>query len=145
MLNWFCSHNTAEWSYNLVKFVTILHSALWWKWNNISQILDSQKTPHSLPSRASYGMFLMRILEEIDHVIMASHCSLILPAFYGVVGRNTMDYVHCCLFSFIRKIFRDLTHWGRDKMAAFRRWHFQTHFLQLKCLNFYYSFTEVCS
>ena len=29
-----------------------------------------------------------------------------------------------------------LTHWGRDKMATFRRGHFQTYFLQWKCLNF---------
>ena len=28
-----------------------------------------------------------------------------------------------------------LTHWGRDKWMPFRRWHFQLHFLEWKCLN----------
>ena len=39
----------------------------------------------------------------------------------------------------------ELTHWGRDKWTPFRRRHFQMHFLQWKCLNSDYNFTEVCS
>ena len=33
----------------------------------------------------------------------------------------------------------------RSKWKPFRRWHFQMHFLQWKCLNSDKSFTEVCS
>ena len=36
----------------------------------------------------------------------------------------------------------DLTHWGRDKMAAVSRRHFQMHFLEWKCINFDWNFTE---
>ena len=38
-----------------------------------------------------------------------------------------------------------LTHWGREKWTPFRRRHFQMHFLEWKCINFYYNFTQVCS
>ena len=36
-----------------------------------------------------------------------------------------------------------LTHWGWDKWLPFSRRHFQMHFLEWKCIIFY--FTEVCS
>ena len=29
-----------------------------------------------------------------------------------------------------------LTHWGRDKMDAIRRRHFQVHFLEWKCIHY---------
>ena len=38
-----------------------------------------------------------------------------------------------------------LTHWGRDKMAAISRRHFQIYFLEWKCMNFDWDFTEICS
>ena len=38
-----------------------------------------------------------------------------------------------------------LTHWSRDKMAAFSRRHFQIHFVEWKCSNCDKNFTEVCS
>ena len=66
---------TVECSYNTVKFVTILHSALRWQWQNESQTLDSQKTPHSSPSRPSYRMSFVRTLEKIDCVITTPHCT----------------------------------------------------------------------
>ena len=34
---------------------------------NINQSLYSQKTPHILPSWASYGVSIVRILEKIDN------------------------------------------------------------------------------
>ena len=38
-----------------------------------------------------------------------------------------------------------LTHWGRDKWPPFFRRHFQMDFLEWKCVDFDYDFTEVCS
>ena len=38
-----------------------------------------------------------------------------------------------------------LTHWGRDKRAAVPRRHFEMDFLEWKCLNIDWNFTEVCS
>ena len=59
-----------------------LHSALWWKWENINQTLASQKTLSTLPLSASYEVFMVRILEEIDRAIMASHCTC--SAFWSI-------------------------------------------------------------
>ena len=38
------------------------------------EILESQQTPHTSPSRASYGVSIVRILQKIDRVITAPHC-----------------------------------------------------------------------
>ena len=57
MLIWY----TVECCYDAVEFVMILHSAQRWQRQNINQTLDSQKTPHISPSRASYGVCVVRI------------------------------------------------------------------------------------
>ena len=49
----------------------ILHQALGRK---VNPILESQQTPYTSPSRASYGVYIVRILEKIDRVIPALHC-----------------------------------------------------------------------
>ena len=64
--------NTVDCHFNAVHFITILHTAMWWQCQNINQTLDSQKTPHTLPSRAS----CVSILEKIDRVITASHYNI---------------------------------------------------------------------
>ena len=66
-----CCHNNF---YNTVQFKMVLHTALQWPKLNINQSLNSQKTPHSLPSRASYGMSIVGILEKINYVMMTPHC-----------------------------------------------------------------------
>ena len=40
----------------------------------MNKILESQQTPHILPSRVSYGASIVRIWEKIDGVIKAPHC-----------------------------------------------------------------------
>ena len=50
-----------------------LHMAQWWQWQNLGQTLYSQQTPHTSPSRASYGMSAERILENIGCVTLALH------------------------------------------------------------------------
>ena len=47
----------------------ILHIALQWQQRNINQILNSQKTSHTSPSRASYEVPVVRIRVKIDRVI----------------------------------------------------------------------------
>ena len=55
--------------------------------NNIDQSLNSQKTSFTSPSRASYGMSIVRILEKIDRVITAPECILThLPHKYASVN-----------------------------------------------------------
>ena len=62
-----CHHNTDQ--YNMT-----LHTALQWLRHYINLSLNSQKTPHILPIRASYRMSIVSILEKTDHVITAPHC-----------------------------------------------------------------------
>ena len=49
------------------------------------------------------------------------------------------------LYNMYDKTSLSLTHWGWDKWTPFHRRHFQMHFLEWKCLNSDYNFTEVCS
>ena len=65
---------TVECCYNTVQYNMVLDIALQWLKQNINQNLDSQKTSHSLPSRASYGVSIVRILEKINFLIMTPHC-----------------------------------------------------------------------
>ena len=50
--------------YSAITFVTVLHSALPWQWQNETQTLDPQNTPHNSPSRTSYGVSFVMILEN---------------------------------------------------------------------------------
>ena len=66
------SPTNAVWChYNMVQYNTILHIALQWLGQNImiNQNLNSQKTPHTLPWRASYGMSIVRKMDKINYVI----------------------------------------------------------------------------
>ena len=65
------NRNTVECLYNAVQYNMVFHSPLNWPTQNINQTLDSQKTLHSSPSRASYGVSIVNILEKIDRVITA--------------------------------------------------------------------------
>ena len=66
--------HTVKCRYNPVQFITIWHTALRWQQQNVKQSSNSQQTPHTSPSRASYGESFMRILKKIDRVIAAPHC-----------------------------------------------------------------------
>ena len=61
---------TVECRYNAVKYSKILHKLLQELGQNISQMLNPQKTPHSSPVRASF----VNIWEKIDRVITTPHC-----------------------------------------------------------------------
>ena len=52
----------------------LLHTSLQELRQNINQRLNPQKTPHTLPWRASYGVSFVNILEKIDDVITTLHC-----------------------------------------------------------------------
>ena len=61
--------------YNTVQYNTILHTSVRWLRLNINESWDRQKTPHTSPSRARYGVSFVKILEKIDRVITVPHCS----------------------------------------------------------------------
>ena len=60
--------------YNVVQYIPILHDSLQWQLQKINKILNSQITSHTLPSWASYGVFIVRIWEKFDSVIAVLHC-----------------------------------------------------------------------
>ena len=49
----------------------------------MDQALNSQKTPHTSPLRASYGMSFVSILMKNDRVIKGFYCSF-SPAEFGI-------------------------------------------------------------
>ena len=67
--------NTAQFHYNAVQFNMILPSGMRWQ-QNINQTSNSQQTPHTSPSWASYGMSYVRIQEKIDSILTEPHCML---------------------------------------------------------------------
>ena len=68
-----------------LQIITILHRALQKQWQKVNQILESQQTPHTWHSRASYGVS-QRIWEKTGHVVTPPHCNrptLYEPTWYG--------------------------------------------------------------
>ena len=61
--------------YSLVQYIMILHTVLQWQRQSINETVDSQKTPHISPSRASYGVSIERVWVKIDYIITPLHCS----------------------------------------------------------------------
>ena len=65
---------TVKRRYNAVHFITIWHTPLRWQQQNVNQTSNSQQTPPTSPSRASYEVSVMRILKKMDRVITAPRC-----------------------------------------------------------------------
>ena len=70
-------HNTVKCHYNVVQYNMMLHASLQWIMRNINQSWNTQKPLHILTYRGSYEVSFGRILEKIDHVITAPHCTLV--------------------------------------------------------------------
>ena len=78
LLMWFprCMHyGGIQWSAVTTRCYITWEYIKHWPRENFNQGLNSQLTPHMLPSRASYGVSLLRIMEKIHRVITAPHCT----------------------------------------------------------------------
>ena len=75
------SHNAVESRCDAVKICKILNEWLQYLGQNVSQMLDTQKTPHTSPSRASYGVYFVNICEKINRVITAPRSNFLPPSF----------------------------------------------------------------
>ena len=76
LLHWFSGEDyTVKHCYSVVQHNMILHMVPQRLRQSMHQRLYSQKTPHTSPSRASYGMSFVRIWVTIDSVIRAPHCT----------------------------------------------------------------------
>ena len=63
--------------YNATQYNAILRISLQWlRQKDIDQGLKTQKTPHTMPWRMSYGMSCVRIVKKICCFITAPHCML---------------------------------------------------------------------
>ena len=51
----------------------------------MDQALNSQKTPHTSPLRASYGMSFVSILMKNDRVIKGFYCTMVFSFYMDVV------------------------------------------------------------
>ena len=69
--------------------------ALWWLQQNLNQTSNSQQAPHTSPSRASYGVSIVRIWEKIDRIITAPHC--IMNQIRTIIQPNQHVARHNCV------------------------------------------------
>ena len=60
----------------------MLHTVRYLLWQKINRNLYSQQAPHISPSRASYGLYIVRNLEKFNRVITAPQCIKNLPVSY---------------------------------------------------------------
>ena len=67
-------YNTLGCCHNAVQYYKISHEKLQELRQNINQMPDPQKTPHTSPLRASYGVSYANICEKIDRVITVPDC-----------------------------------------------------------------------
>ena len=81
---------TVKCRYKVVQYNMILHTSLQELRQNISQRLNPQKTPLTSHWPASYGVSFANILEKIDCIITAPHCTK--PIFFEV-SVPTNDFV----------------------------------------------------
>ena len=77
----FNADGTAKCSYNAVQFITILFDTAIWQQQNLSQTSNSQQTPHTSPSRASYVSILQKNWQRFNGT-----------ALYFVVSNVFADY-----------------------------------------------------
>ena len=68
---------TVKCRYNAVQYNMSWHKSLQELRQNTNQRLNPQKTPHTSPSRASYAVSFVTILDKIDCVMTALHCIFI--------------------------------------------------------------------
>ena len=95
----YASETSVDSRYNAVQFITILHTALRLKWRKVNHIWESQQTPHISPSRASYGVFIVKIFEKIDLAITTPRCSKYTLIPYGLNKWKNKQYhnvTHSC-------------------------------------------------
>ena len=108
---------TVECHYNAVRFIIILHAALWWQQQNLYQTLTSQQTPHASHSRVSYGVPIVRILKKTDHVITALCCIWWLWS-YSKISQKCQVPDWCLQFSYCSELI-----WAfNNQSSGFRTW-----------------------
>ena len=116
--------------YNTVQFFRRLQL------QNVDQTSNSQQTPHISPSRASYGLSVVRILEKNDHVIMVPHWTYTYT-YADNDGTNVIinpvDAMAACI-SRLSAGYQQACYWQHGVSTFSLRWDFKywCHFRILK-------------
>ena len=76
----------------------------------MDQALNSQKTPHTSPLRASYGMSFVSILMKNDRVIKGFYCT---SFFIPVATVNTVGLSSCGVLDFVITSYRQTSNMRR--------------------------------
>ena len=98
----------------------------------MDQALNSQKTPHTSPLRASYGMSFVSILMKNDRVIKGFYCTLLIAIQSGMIHSYTtrIDYMY-----YRKKVVRIISHanWKARTEPLFK----ELEILPIKDINIY--------
>ena len=81
---------TVQCRYNTVQFITILLTALLWQQQNLNMTSNSQQIPHTSPSRASYGVSVMKTFKQTD--ALWRHRTLCPMKYSALMGLFRFDY-----------------------------------------------------
>ena len=75
---WYLIHCSHQFKFCLCSYIlsSAIKTFLRISHKKVFQILESQQSPPTSDSQASYGMSVVRILETIDHIITTLHCTL---------------------------------------------------------------------
>ena len=121
---------TADCHFNAVKFVTILHSALRWQWQNISHSLDSQKTPHTSPVRPRphgrpMGCLLWGFWRKLTalkrHPTVLTICMINSSSTREMMNSSSVD--HPCNTWKTMRASVNLTRWPWKKFMSYQKWN----------------------
>ena len=94
--------DTVRCFYNAVQYNVLLHTTLQKLRQDISQTLHSQNTPYIWPSRASYGVSFVRILEKIGCVIMAPQCIFAADLVFEWIMLSSARSARLCFITIFR-------------------------------------------
>ena len=97
----------------------------------MDQALNSQKTPHTAPLRASYGMSFVSILMKNDRVIKGFYC-------IAAVSQLVIHLAHCTLSLFILCYMKSLFTWTWSTYYFCPFCQSCNLFLLVSCYNLWY-------
>ena len=118
--------------------------ALWITWINDKDIVlgrailrnsENSSNTHTIHINIVHTMFKLQIQLCISYIQMHAWCYGLAHR-WNLGGYNRSGHLVLIGSTNQNKLGSYSTHWGLDKMAAISRRHFQTHFLEWKCLNF---------
>ena len=123
--------NTIDSRYIAVIYNTIINTGQQLQWYNFGQTLRSRTTPHTSPSRTSYGVSFVRSWNKYYRDISRAHCNG-----FSYTGKTTSPW-----WIMARVSFRNAgkhTDWTAIISQSQTRWPFEFRPSHLKNRDFFY-------